>query len=169
MWRARAAAAVALGVVLSSHVWSAALPKPLAAGAQAPAFIRNDLTGRSVDLKALRGRLVLLDFWASWCAPCIVETPRLIALQKTYGSRGLQVIGVSMDDSAEPARAVTRKFTFNYPVLLGDARFGDLYGGIYGLPVRFLIGPDGKILRIWKGEIEPDVIARVVRTALPRK
>ena len=166
MRHACAAALVALGIILSVQGSSAAVPKPLTAGLPAPLFMRADLTGRPVDLKAYRGKVVLLDFWASWCAPCIVEIPHLIALQKTYGPRGLQVIGVSMDDSPDPVKTVMKRYAFDYPVLLGNAKFGDLYGGIYGLPVRFLVGPNGKILQLWKGELDPHVLDRAVRSAL---
>jgi len=154
------------GVLLLAQALIAAAPAPLSPGMLAPSFARSDLSGHRVDLKAYRGKLVLLDFWASWCAPCIVEIPRLIALQKRYG--GVQVIGVSMDDSIAPVQKVTRRFAFNYPVLLGDADFGNLYGGVYGLPVRFLIAPDGRILRIWKGELPPGTLDHAVRAALGR-
>ncbi len=149
-------------------VLAAAVPAPvkLAPGAAAPQFSRPDLQGRKIDLHGLRGKVVLLDFWASWCTPCIVEIPHLIDLQRRYGLRGLQVIGVSMDDSAAPVKAVTQRFAFNYPVILGDAKFGNLYGGVLGLPVQFLITPDGKILHIWTGEVSPAVLERVLKSAL---
>ena len=159
-------AAWCLGIFLFSQALLGAAPASLSPGMTAPSFVRSDLLGHRVDLKAYRGRLVLLDFWASWCAPCIVEIPQLIALQKQYGPQGVQVVGVSMDDSVTPVEKITKRFAFNYPVLLGDAGFGNLYGGVYGLPVRFLIAPDGKILRIWKGEIPPGTLARAVRAAL---
>jgi thiol-disulfide isomerase/thioredoxin len=135
-------------------------------GATAPVFSRLDLSGNRIDLQALRGKVVLLDFWASWCAPCLLEIPHLVALQKQLGPQGLQVIGVSMDDSAAPVIKLTRRVAFNYPVLLGDAKLGAHYGGIYGLPVRILIARDGTILRIWKGDLSPSVLERTLKSAL---
>src|SRR5579864_1393303 len=70
----------------------------------APDFILPQLGGQDLRLSSYRGKVVLLDFWASWCEPCRVETPHLIELQQKYGDRGLQIIGISMDDSPEPAR-----------------------------------------------------------------
>jgi thiol-disulfide isomerase/thioredoxin len=141
-------------------------PAKLSPGSIAPQFSRLDLAGKPVDLQALRGKVVLIDFWASWCAPCIIEIPHLIDFQKRYAPRGFEVIGVSLDDSAAPVKTVTRRFAFNYPVLIGDAKFGNLYGGILGLPVQFLVGRDGKILHIWTGEVAPAALEKALQSAL---
>jgi thiol-disulfide isomerase/thioredoxin len=141
-------------------------PAKLSPGSIAPQFSRLDLAGKRVDLHALRGKVVLIDFWASWCAPCIVEIPHLIDFEKRYSPRGFEVVGVSLDDSAAPVKTVTRRFAFNYPVLIGDAKFGNLYGGILGLPVQFLVGRDGKILHIWTGEVTPAILEKALQSAL---
>jgi len=112
---------------------------------QAPGFVRNDLSGKRVDLNAYRGKVVLLNFWATWCGPCQVELPRFSAWQKQYGPTGLQVIAVSMDDESTSVRTVIRKLKPDFPVVMGDEKLGTLYGGILGLPVTFLIGRDGKV------------------------
>jgi peroxiredoxin len=136
---------------------SAALPAsatPLPAGMAAPDFTRASLDGKPVTLSAARGKLVLLDFWASWCAPCIVELPHLVDLQKRYRGR-LQVIGVSMDDSKSAAMDAVKRYPVNYPVVMGDAKLGKLYGGVLGLPEIHLIGRDGRILKSWRGDFRP--------------
>jgi thiol-disulfide isomerase/thioredoxin len=115
-------------------------------------------------LDAYRGKLVLLDFWASWCPPCLIEMPHLISLQKRYPAQ-LQIIGVSMDDSAASAREAAARFPFDYPLMMGDAKFAERYGGILGLPSVFLIGRDGRILRKWRGELRPGELEAAVRTA----
>src|SRR5579863_1465804 len=74
----------------------------------APAFVRMDLAGRKVRLRNYRGKVVLLNFWATWCASCRLELPRFADWQKTFGAQGLQVLAVSMDDSASPARRTAR-------------------------------------------------------------
>jgi len=135
------------------------------AGSPAPAFTRPGLDGKPVSLKSYRGKVVLVDFWASWCPPCIVEIPQLIGLQKKHGAR-LQIIGVSMDDDAASARDVARRFAFNYPLLMGDAKFGHLYGGILGLPSAFLVGRDGRIVKILRGELKPGELDRAIQDAL---
>lgn len=111
----------------------------------APNFSRVDLDQRNVDLTAYRGKVVLLNFWATWCAPCLTEMPRFVEWQQEYGGRGLQVIGISMDDEAPPVRAAYRKYRLNYPVVMGDEKLGEMYGGILGLPVTFLIDRNGEI------------------------
>jgi peroxiredoxin len=114
-------------------------------GAFAPDFTLPQLDGHELRLSSYRGKVVLLDFWATWCAPCREETPHLVELQQKYADRGLQVIGVSMDDSPEPARAFYQQFHMNYPVVMGTAQTGELYGGVLGLPIAFLIKQDGRI------------------------
>jgi peroxiredoxin len=162
------AALVFAVAVFDSGAAIAAEPARLEAGMQAPLFARTDLNGNTVDLKVLRGQVVLLDFWASWCAPCIVEIPHLIDLQKRFGSQGLRVVGVSMDDSAAPVKSLQERFAFNYPLLMGDAKFGNLYGGVLGLPVRFLISRDGKIIRVWRGEVPAGAVEKALKVALKR-
>jgi len=143
-------------------------PIKLKLGDVAPQFVRGDLQGHPFDLKAQRGRIVLIDFWASWCPPCIVAIPHLSQLQKKYGARGFQVVGVSMDDSANTTKETMKKIRFNYPVVLGDAKLGNLYGGVLGLPQQFLIGADGKILAIRSGAFEPTALDKGIAAALKK-
>ena len=139
-------------------------PVKLKVGDAAPLFVRNDLQGRVFDLK--RGKIVLIDFWASWCAPCILAVPHLSQLQEKYGARGFQVVGVSMDDSADTTKETMQKIPFNYPVLMGDAKLGNLYGGVLGLPLQFLVGADGKVLAIRSGEFPPNALDKEIAAAL---
>jgi len=129
----------------------------------APDFTLEALDGKSVRLSDLRGKAVLLNFWATWCGPCKIETPWLVELQNKYSSQGLQVIGVAMDDSGKDDIAKFAKdMGVNYPVLLGKEAVGDAYGGVPALPESFFIGRDGKIVdKIiglkGKGEIEDSI------------
>ncbi|MGA7908446.1 MAG: redoxin domain-containing protein [Candidatus Sulfotelmatobacter sp.] len=111
----------------------------------APHFSLPGLTGQQLDLSSYRGKVVLLDFWATWCDPCRDEIPHFVELQSKYGSQGLQIIGVSMDDGPEPVRDFYQRYKMNYPVVMGNAETGELYGGVLGLPIAFLIGRDGRI------------------------
>jgi thiol-disulfide isomerase/thioredoxin len=121
---------------------------------QAPRFVRRDLSGKQVDLDAYRGKVVVLNFWATWCAPCQMEVPRFAAWQRKYGPDGLQILGVSMDDDPDVARRVSSRLGVNYPVVMGDARLGLLYGGILGLPVTYLIDRNGKVSARFQGETD---------------
>ena len=111
----------------------------------APNFSRIDLNHRKVNLADYHGKVVLLNFWATWCGPCLAEMPHFVAWQQEYGGRGLQIIGISMDDEEQPVRVAYRKYGLNYPVVMGDEKIGEMYGGIFGLPITFLIDRSGKI------------------------
>ena len=100
----------------------------------------------------MRGRVVLLNFWATWCAPCQVEMPRFVAWQTKYKAEGLSIVGVSMDDNSEPVKALVGKRKLNYPVVMGDEKLGLAYGGVLGLPVTYLIDRQGIIRARYQGE-----------------
>lgn len=119
---------------------AAAGDKPLA-----PQFSLTDIFGQKLNLSDYRGKVVLLDFWATWCGPCRMEIPGFIKLQRQYGSQGFQIIGISMDDSASPVLKFYKQFGMDYPVAMGNSQLAALYGGIIGLPTTFLIGRDGRI------------------------
>jgi thiol-disulfide isomerase/thioredoxin len=122
-------------------------PAILGKSTPAPDFTLERLDGGSMKLSDLRGKAVLLNFWATWCGPCKIETPWLVELQNQYGSEGLQVVGVAMDDSGKDEIAkFTKDMGVNYPVLLGKEAVGDEYGGVPALPETFFIGRDGKIV-----------------------
>ncbi len=156
-------------LVLAIGVLSAAPPKPdPLLHKPAPEFVRSDLAGRPVDVAALRGRVVLLNFWATWCAPCMVEIPRFIAWQTKYSADGLQIIGVSMDDDAAPVASLVRERAVNYPVVIGDERIGLLYGGVLGLPVTYLIDRKGIVRARYKGEANLGAMESALQRLLER-
>ncbi len=113
----------------------------------APDFTLESLDGKSMRLSDLRGKAVLLNFWATWCSPCKIEMPWFIELQNQYGPQGLQVIGVAMDESGKDDIAKFAKdMGVNYPVLLGKEAVGEAYGGVPALPETFFISRDGRIV-----------------------
>ena len=116
-------------------------------GTPAPDFTLETLDGKTLSLSSLRGKAVLVNFWATWCGPCKIETPWLVEMQNQYGAQGLQIVGVAMDDSGKDEIAKFAKdMGMNYPVLLGKEAVGDAYGGVPALPESFFVGRDGKIV-----------------------
>ena len=132
----------------------------------APDFTLPQLDGHPLILSSYRGKVVLLDFWATWCTPCREETPHFVELQQEYGDRGLQIIGVSMDDGPEPVRDFHRQFHINYPIVMGTASTGELYGGVLGLPIAFLISRDGRISAKHMGATDPAVFEKEIQSLL---
>src|SRR3984885_9863208 len=110
-------------------------------------FTFKDLEGKSVNLSAYKGKVILLDFWATWCPPCRKEIPGFIELYSTYKSRGLVVVGVSMDEDTPDVKSFATQMKMNYPILLGFGRDDDLKPafGELPLPTSFVIGRDGRI------------------------
>ncbi len=115
-------------------------------GKPAPDFALKTLDGQDFKLSDLRGKAVVLNFWATWCVPCKAEMPWFVDFQKDYGSQGLQVVGVAMDDSGkDEIEKFARSMGVNYPIVLGKESVGELYGGVQFLPTTFYIDRSGKI------------------------
>ncbi len=133
----------ALGFCLTAP----AAPKTSEAPKAAPGFTLKDLEGKPIKLSDFSGKVVLLNFWATWCPPCREEIPALVALQKQYAAQGLVVLGISMDEGG-PARVASfiKKTAINYPVVLGDEKTSTAYGGIQVLPTTFVIDRKGQIV-----------------------
>jgi peroxiredoxin len=134
----------------------------------APDFTRTDLDGKSLNLRQYRGKVVLLNFWATWCGPCLIEIPTFTAWQNTYRTAGLQVVGISMDDDAAPVKRMYQKDRLNYPVAMGDAELGELFGGVFGLPLTYLIDPDGRVVGRYQGEPDLKRLEVRIKSLLPR-
>jgi thiol-disulfide isomerase/thioredoxin len=161
---------IAVGLYLVNRYWIA----PATTNAskinvqypQAPEFSATSLSGDRIDIKDYRGKVVLLDFWATWCGPCRMEIPGFVDLQKKYRDQGFAVIGVSMDDAPQPVREFYNQFHMNYPVVMGNDKMGELYGGIMGLPTSFLIGRDGRIYAKHVGATAVSVFETEIRELL---
>jgi peroxiredoxin len=138
-----------------------------ATGQLAPGFELKDLAGNNVRLADYHGKVVLLNFWATWCPPCKEEMPWFVDLQQRYGAQGLQVIGVAMDDADQKTIAsFAQRLGVNYPVLLGKESTAQAYGDVQFLPDTFYIGRDGKIVSHVQGLINRKDIEERVKQAL---
>jgi peroxiredoxin len=137
-------------------------------GKPAPDFQLTNIDGSNLRLSDLRGKAVLLNFWATWCPPCKVEMPWFVELQKQYGPQGLQIVGVAMDagNAHDEVAKFAKEMGLNYPVLLGNDKIADQYGGVDSLPTTFYIGRDGKIVTRVFGLVSHREIEENVRAAL---
>jgi peroxiredoxin len=156
----RLAAAVVLSVAPAAPVRSApALPAP------APAWKLKDVDGKTVTSDQFKGKVVVLDFWATWCPPCRTEIPGFVALQKKYGPDGLVIVGVSMDtDGTAPVKKFIKDVGINYTVVMGDDDIVSAFAPIDGYPTTFIIDRDGlvrskKLGKKPAAEFEKDVVA----------
>jgi peroxiredoxin len=140
----------AIGVALALFAMPWLLGRSSAGISEAPAkldFTVKDMHGADVRLADYKGKVILLNYWATWCGPCKVEIPDLVALQEQYRDQGLVVLGVSQDDDPETLRGFAGKWKMNYPVLVGRDKpdLLDAQGALWGLPTSYLIGRDGSI------------------------
>jgi len=137
-------------------------------GDVAPDFTRADQGDKDVQLSRYRGKLVLLNFWASWCPPCREEMPVFSRWQKTLQPAGLQVIGVSMDDDRSEVKRFLSQYPVSYPIVMGDARFAEQFGGVLGLPLTYLIDAQGRVVARYQGEADLAKMEAKVKEMLRR-
>ena len=131
-------------------------------------FTLQDMNGGELDLAALKGNVILLNFWATWCGPCKIEIPGFVELQEEYGDQGFQVLGLSVDDTADQIKPFAEQFAVNYPMLVGLGRddFQEAYGPIWGLPVSVWIDREGTVCKTHMGITSKDDFERELKSLL---
>lgn len=132
----------------------------------APKFALTTLEGKPLRLSDHSGKVVLLDFWATWCVPCQTEVARFVSFQRQFEKQGFQVIGISMDDTPEPVRKFYATYKMNYPVAMGTDKVANDYGGVLGLPLTYLLARDGTIVKQYDGSADLDVMERDIKRLL---
>ena len=121
----------------------------------APGWELKNLAGQPVKLSDFEGKVVLLNFWATWCPPCRDEIPDLVSLQQQYSPRGLVVVGIAMDGKgAAIVQPFAKKMEINYPLVIGDQKTAEAYGGIEALPTTFIIDRKGNVVAQQKGAVD---------------
>ncbi len=139
-----AAAKDSLAKVSNQSAPDQAAPQP--AATSAIDFELRDLSGKPVKLSDYRGKVVLVNFWATWCGPCQFEIPVFVKLKRQYEKRGFEVIGISMDEGSQAeVTEFVRQYEINYPVVMGAFAKLDGFGTINGLPTSFIINRDGRV------------------------
>ena len=165
--------ALVVGLYLLNRYWIAPAGRNISDSSEhplAPDFTLTSLKGGELSLADYKGKVVLLNFWATWCGPCRDEVPDFVKLVESYGDQGFVIMGISMDDGPEPVHDFYEEFKMNYPVVMGNAQVAQLYGGVFGIPISFLIGRDGRIYSQHMGVVPRSVIeAENQRASGPRR
>lgn len=147
-----------------------------AASEAEPDVAFKNLDGQDVRLDAYKGKVVLVNFWATWCEPCQIEIPWLIEMQQKYSSKGFTILGVDVDDesnkdvsayvSKEVFNVNGQKLPMNYQILRGNDAVADKFGGLLGYPTSFLISRDGKIVKKVQGLLDFEEITKAIESQL---
>ena len=138
-----------------------------AASQTAPDFTLTDLSGKPFTLSGTRGKVVILDFWATWCPPCRMEVPHFQSMYEEYKDKGLVIVGVALDRTGPSAvMAFAREFDVTYPVVMGDDRTTALYGGIRSIPTTFIIDRQGRITDRFVGYRSREVFEEAIKGLL---
>lgn len=133
----------------------------------APDFVLFDIYGNERSLSDYKGKVVILDFWTTWCPPCKAEIPHFIELYRDYKKRGFEMIGIALDWNADRVvRPFVEKNGINYTVLLGKEEVTDLYGGIISIPTTFVIDRQGKIRNKYVGYVDKEVFEKDIEELL---
>lgn len=133
----------------------------------APDFELKDVNGKVVHLSDYKGKVVLLDFWATWCGPCGIEIPWFTDLQRKYKDRGFTVLGVAMDDAGwKDVKPFVAERKINYQIVLGDDKTSDQYGDVEALPTTFMIDREGRIASVHVGLVGKDEFDNAIQKLL---
>ena len=134
---------------------------------KAPNFNLKTADGKTIELKKLQGKVVVVNFWATWCGPCKAEIPGFLEVYKQYKSKGLEIVGISLDqDGWKPVKPFVEHYRITYPVVVGDSRLADAYGGIDAIPTTFVIDKKGNISTRHIGYMDKKTFEQLVKGAL---
>ncbi len=133
----------------------------------APSFTLQDLNGKQVSLSDFKGKVVVLDFWATWCPPCVMEIPHFIELYEQYKEQGFAMVGISVDRGGiSVVKSFARKYQVNYPILMTDGQVDKAYGGIPSIPTTFVIDSAGNIRQKYVGYREKAIFEADIKALL---
>lgn len=170
MLLALAAASIWMVSCTKKEAGSGAKLKEESARNEAADFELEDANGQKLKLSDLRGKVVLLNFWATWCTPCKVEIPWFVEMEREFKDEGFAVVGVSMDESGwEAVKPFMADMKVNYRMVLGTEEMAQLYGGVEALPTSFIIDRNGKVASVHMGIVSRSVFEEEIRALLATK
>jgi len=160
----------------SASVRSTGMPDDPAVGTPAPQVTLKDINDKDITLADLKGKVVLINFWATWCAPCREEIPWLIDIQQKYSAKGFTVLGVAMDEEGKSVVAPWvakerfdvngQKLAMSYPIVIGNDAAAEKFGGLFGFPTSILVSRDSKQIKRITGIISKDEISKEIESQL---
>jgi len=173
LWKTIAAGLLAVGVVLAGPLMISASTPTQAAGAGSvqfaaspaplPEFTARSLDGQTVRSEQWRGKVTLVNFWATWCSPCRAEIPDLLRLQTKYRDH-LRIVGISADEGdVTPVRNFAAALRMDFPIVMLTPELDRLFGGVHALPVTLLVDREGKIVKKHMGAIDAKTVELEVR------
>lgn len=162
-----ASVGLALAVCVSGCGGGGRAPEPQAGSKAAPEFELKDVEGNLYRSASGQGTVRLVDFWATWCAPCRQEIPMFRDLHAAYGPKGFTLVGIAMDDEGvEKVKPYVDEMKIPYLTLIGNEEVVDAFGGVFGFPTKFLIDREGRIVETWVGEVPRSVLEKRIQALL---
>ena len=176
-WMIGAAAAIALALLtlptMLRRNGSVEALGPAAAGASCKGegmanldFTLKDMNGANMKLADLKGKVVLLNFWATWCAPCLMEIPEFVRAYEEHKSQGFEIVGVLTEDSGDQLKAFASEHKMNYPLVINTPELEDAYGPIFGLPTSVMIARDGSVCKRHFGPMSKEQLEKELKPLL---
>ncbi|MCX8081876.1 MAG: TlpA family protein disulfide reductase [bacterium] len=133
---------------------------------KAPDFTLKDINGKSVKLSDYKNKVIILNFWATWCPPCIGEIPDFVKFYSVYKSKGVEIIGIAVSSTVDDVKSMIKEKNINYTVCLSDRDIETLYGGIRAVPTTFIINKQGNIYKKKIGAISEKELEEIVKNLL---
>jgi cytochrome c biogenesis protein CcmG/thiol:disulfide interchange protein DsbE len=157
---------LSISIVLAVFLFTACAAQP-EKRQKAPNFSLQTQNGKVIELSKLKGKVVLVNFWATWCPPCRAEIPDFIEVYNTYKSKGFEIVGIALDeDGWSKVAPYIEKIKMNYPVVLGSAKVVQQYGGIEAIPTTFIVDKNGYIVASQVGLLSKELLKQKLKSLL---
>jgi peroxiredoxin len=149
---------------LSSTVYSSEIDTQI--GKKVPAWELIDLNGKPVQSEKYKGKVIILNFWATWCPPCRAEMPDFMKLHAAYKDKGVTFLGISLDQGLGPVKRYVRTEKVNYPILMGNSKMVADYGNFSAIPQTFVIDAEGRINKQFMGLVKFEKLEKVIQSLI---